>query len=98
MYGAAQAVPGGGGDWWTYLGPFIPAALLGLAVIAYLVRKLDQAQTENKELSERLIAQHEVQAPLIKDAIDIIGQQGDVISENTVELRRAREDRDRGRT
>lgn len=89
-------------DWSAYLGAFLPAALLGLAVIAYLVRKLDASQTENKELSERLISNQEVMAPLLKDAIELIGQQGELIAEQgdlirdaKAEAKIAREERER---
>lgn len=97
IYGAA-AVPGGGGaDWWTYLGPFIPAALLGLTVIGYLVRKLDQSQTESKALSERVISMQEVMIPLLSDANAALVQHQSVLAEATVEIRRLREERDHER-
>ncbi len=96
----ATAVPSG--EWGTYLGAFLPVCLLGLAVIGYLVRRLDKSQMENKELSERLITNQEVMAPLLKDAIELIGQQGELIAEQgdlirdaKAEARLAREERDR---
>lgn len=106
IYSATVPLSGGDGDWWTYLGPFIPAAMLGLAVIMWLVRRLDSSQAESKALTERLIAQNEALAPLLRDAISLIGlqgdliaEQGDLLNESKIEVRLAREERERrGRT
>ena len=87
MYGAAVAPSG---EWTAYLGAFVPAAMLGLGVMFYLVRRLDASQADNKALAERLISMHEVTAPLLKDAIDMIAQQGELIEVQGELIREAR--------
>lgn len=73
-WAAAAGAPTADPGWVSYLGPFIPFAVLALWWIVWLHKQISDRDARIKELTDRIIAQGETLAPLVTEATSALSE------------------------